>query len=243
MKIEKLFEELERIDKLEETEKIFEDSGVKNVYKKLDYGFFPLGSGILSNDINKSIIANAEIDDGGIMILGNDFGIVSYVRDNCKENKEDNSPTIRNLTKKLGLCKKTTFYTNFYLGLRDDEKYPCTTMIKRCISIKDEYRLLCYNFFLEQVAAVKPRIIICLGHEVKRALTSIDNREYFPKWKPNNITIQKLYENDEFKVKFADGIFKNITFVLMPHPCYNSNLKKKYVDKILTALNECDSIL
>ena len=238
MKIEKLFEELSKVIESVENKERFEYSGIRNDYERLDYGFFPIGSGILSEENDKNLIQNAEIMEGGIMILGNDFGIYTYWQNDCKNKREDNSPTIRNLQKRLGFKEKQerTFYTNFYLGLRDNIKYPKTTMTKRCVSIKREYQLLCYNFFLKQLDLIKPRLVICLGHQVRLALT--ESTKCFPHWERKSITMKELYEDDKsFKGSFNEGEFKDINFILIPHPCYNSNLKKDYVKKILQAIN------
>ena len=99
MDIQTLFETYEVLitNKLG-SKKIFTNSGMLNTNKVLDFGFFPLGSGILAD--NKSPISKASIEDNGIMILGNDFGTVSYLETKCKNNKENSSKTITNL---LGL--------------------------------------------------------------------------------------------------------------------------------------------
>jgi hypothetical protein len=77
MKIQQLFNELDVMSK--NADPIFEESGMKNLYDRLDFGFFPLGSGILSE---RSKVDEAEIKENGIMVLGNDFGTLSYVEKN-----------------------------------------------------------------------------------------------------------------------------------------------------------------
>lgn len=120
MKIQKLFDAYQhQIHETENVDTIFEQSGMVNQSKLLNFGFFPIGSGILSDN---SPIEQAEIAHCDIMVLGNDFGTIDYVNNNCpnKREKKTNS-TIKNLLA-LGLNTKTTFFTNLFLGLRKEGK-------------------------------------------------------------------------------------------------------------------------
>ena len=89
-----------------EAKTILRNSAMINEYKKLDFGFFPLGSGILTD---KSKIDEASIKTCDVMVLGNDFGTVSYLKNKCKNNRENNSRTIDNL-QKIGLKIEKTFF-------------------------------------------------------------------------------------------------------------------------------------
>jgi hypothetical protein len=171
LKIQKLFDELEAKSNMEGTQKIFGDSKMQNDYDKLDYGFFPLGSGILSG---KSKIEDAEIDERGIMVLGNDFGTVSYVQNKCEGGKENNkrSATLRNILS-IGLNTDRTFFTNFYLGLKDDKNNKEATEQVTMLSqkkITNDYQIFCYEFFLIQLELINPRLVLCLGKDVERTL-------------------------------------------------------------------------
>ena len=98
---------------------ILSGSGMENIFKKLEFGFFPLGSGIFSEI---SEIENAQLSKCKIMVLGNDFGTIKYFK-SLKVNREKlNNSTIRNLIgpKGLKLNIKETFFTNFHLGLRKE---------------------------------------------------------------------------------------------------------------------------
>ncbi|MDR3693090.1 hypothetical protein [Mucilaginibacter sp.] len=78
MKIQQLFDELEKIKV--STKSDFEKSGMVNRFDEMKYGFFPLGLGILTeNNKIKDTSPTNEIEEGGIMVLGNDFGTVTYV--------------------------------------------------------------------------------------------------------------------------------------------------------------------
>ncbi|MFI5138915.1 MAG: hypothetical protein ACHQIM_13915 [Sphingobacteriales bacterium] len=83
MKIQELFDELKT--QTENKEDIFADSEIINWSEKMEYGFFPLGLGILTDNITiDSKAEGVEIAEGGVMVLGNDFGTVTYVNDVIK---------------------------------------------------------------------------------------------------------------------------------------------------------------
>ena len=138
MKIEKLYSELENIIKNKDS--IFKDSGMYNKFRIFDYGFFPLGLGLLSNDLK---ISKLDEKNCRVMILGNDFGTLKYLK-KCEENKGEASSnsTINNLLTKLNLAPTSTFYTNFHLGVRISG-----TNTKRDVELKDEYKKMCFDFF------------------------------------------------------------------------------------------------
>ena len=234
MEVQKLFDELKRVS--ENKESIFKDSGIINRYNEMSYGFFPLGLGVLTDNIKtkKNIKAiHTEIKEGGVMVLGNDFGTVSYADRYKNEIGETNSVTIINL-KRLSLDLNTTFFTNFYLGVRlEDEPYSGTTMTKRVFNkqvnkLKEEYKKLCYSFFITQLMHVKPRIVICLGHDVRNAL--MESSESFNKWKPKSTSIKKLYNENEFIIENEE--FDNLKFAIITHPCDLRNFKTEYTDKL-----------
>jgi hypothetical protein len=236
MKIQLLFDELEKI---KETSKLdFKNSGMVNRFNEMKYGFFPIGWGILDeNNRTDKFPPTVDIEEGGIMVLGNDFGTLSYVtkvKNYSNGIGEIRSSTILNMSKRgLAINTKDTFFTNFYLGIRlDDGLYRGTTMTKRMYKdkpnqIKKEYWDLCYKFFNKQLELFKPRIVICLGHEVKNAL--IGSAEAFNKWKPNATSIEKLYLNGDFVVEKE---LNKPTFVVITHPCYLGNFKAGYVEKL-----------
>ncbi len=71
-----------------------------NDFAKLDYGFFPLGSGILAEN---SKIDIAKMDNCKIMVLGNDFGTKAYLNKIKNHKEEETNPTIRYLIQNTGL--------------------------------------------------------------------------------------------------------------------------------------------
>jgi hypothetical protein len=114
MRISELFKRyFKALEKTSNIIEAFERSEMKMDVQKLEYGFFPLGSGILLD--NKSKLEIAEIETCEIMVLGNDFGTEKYINEKCPNNKEKKTnPTIKNLLK-LNMNNETTFYTNLFL--------------------------------------------------------------------------------------------------------------------------------
>ncbi len=218
MKIKTLFETYETLitNKLG-NEEIFEKSGMVDVSKKLDFGFFPLGSGVLSEA--KSQIHQASMEDDCVMVLGNDFGTLTYLETKCKNNRENSSKTIANL-KSLDFNLDTTFFTNFYLGLRNDKVHSGTTMTKKVKKMEQDYKCLCFNFFLVQLEMVNPKTVICLGAEVGQTLSEFS--AVFSNFSTKN-KITNLYADttkQDYIVHTNDRTFKQRKFVLIPHPSY-----------------------
>jgi len=221
------------------SEKIFSSSGMVNTSGTLNFGFFPLGSGILSD--SKSQINKASIDEGGIMVLGNDFGTVTYLDSKCKGNRESGgSKTISNLLR-LGLNPESTFFTNFYLGLRDDETHKGTTMTKRIKKLEQDYKDLCYGFFRIQLEMINAKTVICLGKDVGHTLSEYS--DLFQSFSKKHGTITNLYADnskENYIIKTDDGLFGRREFILIPHPSFaHINWKKNDIEnKIRKAINK-----
>jgi len=234
MKIQHLFDELIAITK--NTESDFEDSGMINRFQEMQYGFFPLCWGILTEN-NKLVetTPTTEIEEGAVMVLGNDFGtrnyVNGYVSNPEKRVGEIDSKTIINLLNaKVGINTSKTFFTNFYLGVRVNEK---ATMTKRVEDLTSGYKSLCFEFFVKQVNFIKPSIIICLGHDVKNAL--IDSKTSFDKWAPKSNSIKRIHH--ECKHVLESEIFGDRKFVLIPHPCDLRNFNESHMLKLNSILN------
>ena len=192
---------------------IFTEAGMTTASAKLQFGFFPLGSGILTNESN---IAEAQIEEGGTMVLGHDFGTVSYVNDKCKDGRENNSRTIQNLAD-IGLDIECTFFTNLYLGLRDDSNQPNVTMTST-IKRTSDYKKFCLAFFKTQLELINPKLVICLGKEVGRVLPQV-----FKKLTEPGKSLLSLYADEnltDYIVHTNDKIFGRRKFVIIPHPSY-----------------------
>jgi uracil-DNA glycosylase family 4 len=166
-KTQLLFNKLKEIAVLENVENAFYNSGMENIFDYLDYGFFPLGKGILSKE-HKSI---QDIQENHVMVLGNDFGTKDYLIKQCPDRSEKQSnPTIKNLTTLLNLDLNNTFFTNINLGVRYEG-----TNIKRAKDLTEEYQKICFDFFVNQLNIINPKTIICLGHDVRKNLYQLNN--------------------------------------------------------------------
>ena len=222
MKIEKLYSALENITKNKDS--IFKNSGMFNKFRTFDYGFFPLGLGLLSNDRR---VGKLDEKNYKVMILGNDFGTLKYLK-TCEDNKAEASSnsTINNLLTKLNLAPNSTFYTNFHLGVRIQG-----TNTIREVELKENYKELCFKFFIKQLEIINPNIVICLGHAVRLAL--VESSSLFNDWNYKNKSIKKFYESKTHKIEISNNILGNRKFILSPHPCYSINFKQYYVDEII----------
>jgi uracil-DNA glycosylase len=183
----------------------FTAAGMTNRYAELDFGFFPIGSGIFTSD---SAIEMAAIPNCKVMVLGNDFGTVTYLETQCPNRREsENNATIKNLLS-LDLDKETTFFTNLYLGLRTSGK---NTDAK---TVPPEYQRFCFEFFQQQLNVMNPRIVLCLGKAVMQAMSkfSPDFALY------ENASVSKLYRDDsDLNFVIQSG---GRTFIFIPHPSY-----------------------
>ena len=213
MKISILFEAYNsQVHSTPNAESIFSEAGMITDSGKLKFGFFPLGSGILTD---KSEIADAEIEEGGTMVLGHDFGTVSYVNERCKDRRENNSRTVQNL-KDIGLDMERTFFTNFYLGLRNDEKHTEMGMTKLAVKRTNDYKMFCHNFFIEQLRLINPSLVICLGKEVGRILPKIFKAITQPD--KSLLSIYADESSTEYVVHTDDALYGKRKFILIPHP-------------------------
>lgn len=215
VKIIELFEAYKsQVNETPNVADIFSKSGMVDRIKELDYGFFPLGSGILTK---KCKVEEAEIEDRGIMVLGNDFGTCEYLSTKC-ENKRENekNSTINNLQQIIS-NNDEVFYTNFYIGLRKTGKNTDNR-----VSLED-YKSFCHKFFLTQLKMINPSIVICLGNPVRFVLYEFF-KDQFPNFKSKSITYSNLYESvDDKKYEVTtkkDSILGERKFVFIPHPSY-----------------------
>lgn len=231
MKIEMLFELLEKFNVDSNSKRYFKESGMVNKFDELTFGFFPLGKGVLSEKLITP-------ESFKVMILGNDFGIKNYLKECLKNGKKESKtkyPTIRNLLTKLDLNLDETFFTNLHMGLRISG-----TNTKRETKITEEYKKVCYGFLKHQINEIDPIFIVCLGHEVRQVLyeqSKIEGSNLFSKWGPKSVSIKRLYdEGGNFKLRINDKDFGKKTFIIMPHPCDTRNFKTEYFEKVNNAL-------
>ena len=218
MKIKNVFDcYKEFIRKNPKSKEIFKNSGMVNDFGKLDFGFFPLGSGILTE---KSKLNIAVIEEGGTLVLGNDFGTLNYVENKCYNKREENSKTIDNL-KSIGLKLEKTFFSNLFLGLRDNITHEGTTMTKLVVKRQQEYIDFCFEFFKMQFNLLNPKIVICLGTEVGKSLAK--QYQALENFSQASLSLTKMFEEGnekKFIVKTNDKVLGKRKFILIPHPSY-----------------------
>lgn len=213
-KIERLFDEYEEF--FEGRDEAFRDSQMIKVDVEKRWQekptFFPCGYGNYSGSKN--------LKSSRIMILGNDWGM----SDDFESNK-DYLSTINPLLKKLNLVLEETFFTNFYMGLRNSNKYSFSQTDD--INHSKEFKELCFCFFEKQLEVIKPKIVLCLGTKVKDVLSE----------KLKMPEIEKASFEELFK-KYPEGLDVNQTrFVFIPHASYSHiSWKKLGVEKINNAL-------
>ncbi|MGN6802009.1 MAG: uracil-DNA glycosylase family protein [Ginsengibacter sp.] len=238
MRASELFESYkEEVSKVPDIEAIFSNSGLTNTYGLLDFGFFPLGSGVFKEGASK--IGEAEISECKIMVLGNDFGTKEYIDKQCLGNREKpGNPTIRNLLKGLDLDVETTFFTNLFLGLRTGG-----TNIKRAVPIQEDYKEFCFDFFKKQLDFLDPEIVLCLGKDVGNTLSAFSEFSNFKK------SISELFEDEmkkEYIVNTDDEFFGQRRFILIPHPSFahinwkGDDIKNKIKRTLAVSTNETD---
>ena len=127
--------------------------------KLLGQGFFPGGDGLWRNDDHASMRSPSPYPFplNGIMFLGNDFGSKSGFE---KLKLHENPPTWRHLRVRLAhgnIAGQLGFYTNAYLGLRNDR-----SALANPISMT-EYDTFCKEFLGFQIQTQAPRLIVVLG--------------------------------------------------------------------------------
>lgn len=124
--------------------------------------FFPGGYGLIGA---RSGAPLPPFPTGGVMVLGQDFHTVDCYRNSLHRGGEPMSmPTWRELLALLtqaGIDPSSVFCTNFYMGLRDSDR-----ATGPCPGRRDSrYVNWCAHFFLQQLEAQRPRLVLVLGKE------------------------------------------------------------------------------
>jgi hypothetical protein len=182
-----------------EAESLFSASGMVNRYHELQVGFFPLGYGVLNYAPGAELTALRSCD---VFVLGNDFGTAKYTDSLVDHKEKATNPTIRNLLSEKGLHLnvETTFFTNFFMGLRTSEQQ---TGVKH--GITDEFRNFCLEFLKVQLEHTKPKLIIVLGKEVLNTFESL------------KVPLQ-LNTPPHKPIVMSSGVLKGYSVMAVPHP-------------------------
>jgi len=187
--------------------------------------FFPVGRGLFGD--------GEDLPKGKIMILGQDFGTLSYTQ-NLPQSGEDikTNATWRNLLELIRGAKISEgdcFFTNAIMGVRKNEK-----MVGKSPGMKhDKFREKCQEFFEFQFETQKPATIWALGVEVMKFLLPLSS-ELKGKWSK----ISSLKSLDETStpllkaIHFDNNKLLKTNVLILTHPCIWSNLERRKFNEI-----------
>jgi hypothetical protein len=171
--------------------------------------FFPGGYGLWQEDGAGN---HQNWPSGGIMVLGQDFHCEAgyqYLKNNPGANQ--NQPTWRNLKRRFNntVCISQCFFTNLFMGLREGKLSTGTFP-----GANDrEYVKRCLMFFHRQIKAQKPRLLITLGANVVRMLSTF---HVIAEWEKAK-TLHEL-DKDGLALKQTSLFGYSLTVVALTHP-------------------------
>lgn len=144
-----------------------EVEGVTRVPERRIQGlaFFPGGAGVYSRDGS----TDRAVPRGRVMVVGQDFdNEANFVAARDVAGRENETgATWGVLLRRLeaaGIDPENVFFTNCYLGLRTGR----AKNIRAAPGARDRaYRAHCGTAMVEQLRLVRPKLVLCLGHEVR----------------------------------------------------------------------------
>lgn len=177
-------------------------------------GFFPYGSGLLRSDKEK-------IPQGGLMILGQDFGDVDYITPELIQNGEANKPTFRKTTELINAYpKEKVFMTNLFMGLRKEKGMIGDNPALKKKTKDMDYLNASLKFFKLQLEYVNPTKIIVLGKAPYNFLCNEFNGN------SHKVFTFSAYISNQVPEKLLH--INNIPVLCIPHPSmWNSNVKNQ----------------
>ncbi len=127
--------------------------------------FFPGAAGVWGDADKREYVP---FPSGGAMIVGQDWGTAQDYKEAGREPWvepcEATWDNLLSVLKDAGLPPEKCFFTNYFTGLR---KTPPST--GEFPGAKDpRYAGLCGGFFLRQIAAARPRLLVLLGLQIPR---------------------------------------------------------------------------
>ena len=146
--------------------------GVAPVPKRMaGTAFFPGGSGLWGTTPNQPL---PPMPTGQVMILGHDFDNEAGFQESLFAQGENlKGPTWRNLLwllRQVNLPAEACFFTNVYMGLRaGDAKVTGRFPGSRHPHFVEQ----CQTFFIRQLQAQRPRLILTLGIQVPSVLAPL----------------------------------------------------------------------
>jgi hypothetical protein len=174
--------------------------------------FFPGGRGLWKD-------ADQTVSTKKYMILGQDFDTVEAFEKAKHNGQEDISKnaTWRNLLgflKDCSISEADCFFTNVIMGARKEGSNS-----GRSPAFKDrEFIAACQEFFLVQLVIQKPELILVLGKEPARFLSSLSPQLDFWKKEQSFAKIDEAGEQVKRNVVFRNGVSTNL--VLLTHPSF-----------------------
>jgi hypothetical protein len=170
--------------------------------------FFPGGKGHTGNDLPV----------GGVMYLGHNFDKIGGFKDSVSRGYEENLTwrSVRSSVLPI-LEEKRIWFTNYFMGVLTRSSN--IGALDQTEGFAD-YESDCWNFFKLQIALQRPRVIVVLGKEVVRTLSST-NRLGFSGWNlgksqafgPLRLIAHKM------KLRHSDGVSET-QVVAAYHPSY-----------------------
>lgn len=207
-----------------------EKSGMVKIPEMLEFGFFPGGQGICTQE--GDIYGETDsLERKNIMVIGQDWGnLQGYQEDAHKDREErEKNPTWKNLLellKECGIEKGQCFFTNAFMGLRKEGK----NIGKSPAWSDPKFVRDCQDFFLKQLSTADFKLVLVMGKEVAHFIAAISDNNFpkkFKAWGKIN-TIKELYETE----KNHSIVHNNIVFQFITHTCLNkSNLSMRWKEK------------
>lgn len=177
--------------------------------------FFPGGHGLYHTDSGYP-----PFPFGGVMIVGQDFDTRKGFDESLEADGESPSGAtwrhLLSLLRSADIAPEQCFYTNAYMGLRVNAKSNTGVSPGRRCAV---FRRACASFLVEQIEAVRPRLVVCLGNQVLSFFTQIATLPPTwrnPRWRQLDGAKEALLSN----VPIAGSSFTVPVLAAVIHPSF-----------------------
>ena len=180
--------------------------GVVAVPAELPFtAFFPGGRGLWSGENNEA----AGDPRGEIMIVGHNFyNVAGYELMRTRGKRDTNTATWRNLLKTLRrneIALERCFFTNAYMGLMETVSAQGTFPGARDLGFVDR----CRAFFREQLALIRPKLIVTLGAHVPPFLAPM-SPQLESAWRDERGKPRGVMQIDEAQTALVNATFPDV---------------------------------
>ena len=138
-------------------------------------GFFPGGDGLWRNDGELSTAGEGVLRQGGVIFLGNDFGVLhSYKK--LEKRGFENVPTWRHIKLRATAASIPTemaFFTNTIMGLRVDG----SALTQRSWQKLAGFPRFCGEFLDFQFSVLRPRLTVVMGPHAAAAFDALADKK------------------------------------------------------------------